>query len=120
MPKQRRPGGLRFGIGTVNPGKRRGFGGLHRRTPGHPDWLAGGPVWSEPVSGSKFPAIRENTGNCAILHPVELAPPGQHARDSAGFRRQFPKPPNREFSDRNREEFSTIREIWLPIRENPC
>ncbi len=51
MPKQRRRGGLRFGIGPVNPGKRRGFGGLHRRTPGHPDWLAEGSVSSKPVSG---------------------------------------------------------------------
>src|SRR5260221_10049388 len=42
------------------PRKTPGFQRLHRRTPGHADWLAEGSVSSEPVSP-------RNIGNLAIL-----------------------------------------------------
>src|SRR5260221_14544805 len=54
-PKQRCQRGLRFGIGAVNAGKRRDFSASTGGPPGHPDWLAEGPVWSEPVSAPRFP-----------------------------------------------------------------
>src|SRR5258707_15731880 len=52
------------------PRKTPGFQRLHRRTRRHPDWLAEGTVFSEPVSHPKFPVPRENTGNSAVLQAV--------------------------------------------------
>src|SRR5260221_7073293 len=97
-----------------NRGRERretpGFQRLHRRTRRHPDWLAEGPVSSEPVSHPKFPVPRENTGNLAILAVRGAYGWGaKSAGDSAGFQGQFPTRANREFFRLIREEIRRIR-----------
>src|ERR1700730_8637424 len=64
-PRRQGPSQVRFRV--REGGKTPGFYGLAERIPVHWDWMAEEPVSSEPVSAPKFPAISENTGNCAIL-----------------------------------------------------
>src|SRR5260221_10101013 len=84
--------------------KTPGFQRLHRRTPGHPDWLAEGAVSSEPVSNVQIPCSTGKYREFRDFERSNIVQALKNARDSAHLHGQFPKRANREFFTRIREE----------------
>src|SRR5260221_10512354 len=84
--------------------KTPGFQRLHRRTRRHPDWLAEGPVWSEPVSRVEIPCYQGKYRELRDFERLERILGARKARDPADLQGQFPKQANREFFTRIRAE----------------
>jgi hypothetical protein len=70
----------------------------------HPDWLAVGPVSSEPVSRVEIPCYQGKYRELRDFERLERIPGARKARDSADLQAQFPKQANREFFTRIREK----------------